>query len=443
MQLELKLVRLAALCVGLLGGAVGYAQTAFEGQPSQQSAVVSTEELQRFALVFRQVQESFVDPVSEHALMEAAIRGLLSQLDPHSAYFSKQDLQAFMDETAGQYAGLGVEVQVDDGQLKIVSPIDDTPADKAGLKTGDVIEQIDGELLEGDAAYDGADQLRGPAGSDVELTILRSGESPFKVTLKREVIQIKSVTLTRTTDDFALMRISAFQADTAGSAKRLLSKMLTQKPLKGLVLDLRDNPGGVVSGAVGIADLFLDAGVIVSTRGRASGMSISLNAKPGDLLAGLPIAVLVNAGTASAAEIVAGSLQDHQRGIVIGQQSFGKGSVQDLLPLPNGDGIKLTTARYFTPNGRSIQALGITPDVALQPLALSLQAPDQFVVTEASLARHLPTQGAEQALATPAPAAKLSLIDDYAMHQALFMLRALAIAKPSPKPHTETRQETH
>ena len=393
----------------------------------EESKSVSVEELSRFAEVFRQVQASFVEPISDHALMEAAIHGLLVRLDPHSEYLVRKDLEAFSDETAGVYAGLGVEVQVDDGVLKIISPMDGSPAARAGLRPGDIISRIDGAVIEGEAAFAGVELLRGAAGSAIKLQIDRAGVESFEVALKREIIQVKSAKAERLPGGMALLRVAAFQNDTVRSSEEALRKLQQSKALRGLVLDLRSNPGGFVTSAVGLADLFLEQGTIVSTKGRQPSANTEMKATPGDILNGVPMVVLIDAGSASAAEIVAGALQDQHRAIVVGQKSFGKGSVQSLLPLSNGDGLRLTTARYFTPSGNSIQARGILPDVPLASLSLSRMELGPRPVTEADLAGHLhqlplkmPVAGDEN---TPA------IESDYALSEAVNILRAVAFER--------------
>lgn len=390
--------------------------------PEAASSQVSVEELSRFAEVFREVQRSFVEPVSDHELMEAAIQGLLTRLDPHSEYMVRKDLEEFSEQTSGVYGGLGVEVQVIAGELKIVSPMDDTPASRAGLRSGDVISRIDGTVIEGQAAFTGVDMLRGEVGSSIKLEIQRAGAEAFEVTLKREIIQLKSARAERLPGGMALLRVAAFQNDTVRSAERALTALQEKKPVRGLVLDLRSNPGGYVAAAVGLSDLFLESGVIVSTKGRNADANTELKATAGDLLKGAPIVVLIDAGSASAAEIVAGALQDHHRAIVMGQKSFGKGSVQSLLPLSNGDGLRLTTARYFTPSGHSIQARGILPDVPLGSLTLNREAERIAPITEADLANHL-KEAAEATVADDLPAIET----DYALSEAVNVLRAVAL----------------
>lgn len=386
---------------------------------------VTVEELRRFALVFREVQRSHVEPVSEQQLMEAAIRGLLTGLDPHSAYLDKQELGALNEDASGAYGGLGLEVQVRDGVLRVVAAIDDTPAALGGLKSGDIIVRIDGTPLEGDVMSRAVDRLRGTPGTQITLTVMRDAAEPFDVTLKREVIKISSVRSRWLSDSVGYVRISTFQADTASALNRAVSRLQKSASLDGLVLDLRSNPGGLLQAAVGVADAFVERGTLVSTRGRQSLATMQFSATAGDLLKGAPLVVLIDGGSASAAEIVAGALQDHRRGLVVGQRSFGKGSVQSVLPLANGDGVKLTTARYYTPSDRSIQAEGIVPDVELPDVEFKRSNAAQRRTSEADLPGHLERGAARQGAADTGRPTIEGPGDDYALTEALHILRAL------------------
>ena len=334
---------------------------------------VPLDEIRRYVGVYNAVREAYVDPVDDKKLMHSAIKGLLLDLDPHSAYLEKNEAQAFNEETNGAYAGIGVEVQTQpDGRIKIIAPIDDTPAARAGIKSGDIITAVNGKPVSGN---DDDSPLRGLPGSKVRLTLVRQGVAkPFDVTLQRETIRVASVRGHLLEPGYAYVRVAAFQADTAADFERELEQLQTQaggdksgRGLRGLVLDLRSNPGGLLTAAVQIADDLLDKGKIVSTRGRIAISDSEFSATPGDRMHGAPVAVLVDAGSASAAEVLAGALADNHRARVVGSRTFGKGSVQTLLPLDNGDSVKLTTARYYTPSGKSIQARGIQPDVVLHP----------------------------------------------------------------------------
>jgi carboxyl-terminal processing protease len=334
---------------------------------------VPLDEIRRYVSVYNAVRQAYVDPVDDNKLMHSAIKGLLLDLDPHSTYFDKDDAQAFDEETNGAYDGIGVEVQQQpDGTVKVIAPIDDTPAAQAGIKSGDVIVAVDGRPLTS-ADAEGQGPLRGKPGSRLVLTIVREGVAkPFDVTLQRQTIRVASVRGRMLEPGYGYVRVAAFQADTAADFERVLDGLQAQsggdtlgKGLRGLVLDLRSNPGGLLTSAVQIADDLLDSGKIVSTRGRIAISDAQFSATPGDRMHGAPVVVLVDAGSASAAEVLAGALTDNHRARIVGSRTFGKGSVQTLLPLDNGDSVKLTTARYYTPSGKSIQARGITPDVVL------------------------------------------------------------------------------
>lgn len=370
------------------------ANAAYELKGGKAEDAVPVDEIRRFVSVYNAVKQAYVEPVDDRALMHSAVRGLLLELDPHSVYFDKDDAQAFDEATDGAYVGIGVELDVTpDGGLQVVAPLDGSPAQRAGLRTGDRILAIDGKAL---AAGDNGDALRGPEGSTVKVTVRRAGvPKPLELAITRAKVQVNSVSERVLAPGYGYVRISAFQADTANEFERAVSALRKQAaPLKGVVLDLRDNPGGLLVAAVQIADDLLDRGEIVSTRGRVAASDSSFKAAPGQLLAGVPVVVLVDAGTASAAEVLTAALQDNARARVVGSRTYGKGSVQSVMPLDNGDAIKLTTARYFTPNGHSIQARGIVPDVVLAGSAHDAQ-------TEADLPSHLQA-GDKGATSSPA-----------------------------------------
>jgi len=350
---------------------------------------VPLDEIRRYVAVYNAVKDAYVEPVDDKKLMHSAIRGLLLDLDPHSTYFDKEDAEAFDEQATGAYDGVGVELQQQpDNSLRVISPIDDTPAAKAGIKAGDVIVAIDGKPI---SSEDGMEPLRGEPGSKLTLTLLREGKpKPFDVTLTRETIRIASVRSRLLEPGYGYVRISTFQADTGADFQRNLDKLQENGKLKGLVLDLRSNPGGLLISAVQVADDLLEKGNIVTTRGRIAISDSKFDATPGDRLQGAPLIVLVDAGSASAAEVLAGALRDNQRARVIGSRTFGKGSVQTVLPLDNGDSVKLTTARYYTPSGKSIQASGIVPDVVLKPDAPTAKEPSSpYDYSEATLPGHL------------------------------------------------------
>jgi len=398
---------------------------------------VSDQDLRTFVSVFRSIREAYVEPVDDQKLMRAAIRGLLSSLDPHSQYLDADELKAWDQDISGRYGGLGIEVIAAGGFLRVIAPLDDSPASRAGVRAGDIILAIDGKEVDGNDA-DAVDLLRGAAGTRVTLTLDReSSGTPLELSMVREVIRTRSVRARLLQPGYGYVRISQFQLNTSADLRQHLRQLASAKqPLRGLILDLRDNPGGVLDGAVEVADLFLQAGLIVTTRGRTEGANRSFSASAGDLLAGAPLVVLVDAGTASASEIVAGALQDQGRALILGQRTFGKGSVQNILPLPAGGAIKITTARYYTPSGSSIQAQGIAPDIELADRQLApLDHPAQMISSEASLPGHLNAVASASAAAAPATAATATdgeLADDYVLSSALNTLKAMVIARRKP-----------
>ncbi|MGX5673732.1 S41 family peptidase [Thermomonas sp. XSG] len=333
-----------------------------------EAAKVPLDEIRRYVTVFNAIRQAYVDPVNDRELMASAVRGLLFDLDPHSAYLEKADAEQFDEQTRGSYDGVGVELQqLPDGTLRVIAPLDDSPAARAGLRSGDRIVAIDGKMLK-TGQSDASAPLRGKAGTKVVVKVLREGvREPFDLTLMRDTIRATSVRSRMLEPGLGYLRISSFQASTAADFNKQLDALQKDAPLRGLLLDLRSNPGGLLIGAVQIADELLENGGIVSTRGRETIGDSRFDATPGDRLHGAPVVVLVDAGSASAAEVLAGALHDNKRARVVGSRTFGKGSVQTLLPLDNGDSIKLTTARYYTPSGHSIQARGIEPDVVLHP----------------------------------------------------------------------------
>ena len=325
-------------------------------------------QLNLFGDVFERVRADYVEEVSDSKLIEAAINGMLSSLDPHSSYLNAQRFKDMQVQTKGEFGGLGIEVTMENGLVKVVSPIDDTPAFRAGIQAGDYITRLDGEQVLGLTLSEAVERMRGPIGSDISLTIRRKGvEAPIEVKITRAIIKIRSVR-GRVEEDAAYIRITSFTEQTERELERnfaKLSKELGDK-MTGVIIDLRNNPGGLLDQAVAVSDAFLDKGEIVSTRGRRPDSIQRFNARPGDLAKGRPIIVMINGGSASASEIVAGALQDHRRALILGTRSFGKGSVQTIIPLSGQGAIRLTTARYYTPSGRSIQAKGIEPDIIVE-----------------------------------------------------------------------------
>lgn len=360
--------------LAVVGGALaGMAATAWVTAPlsAQESDARSTyEQLDLFGDIFERVRSAYVEDVDERDLIEAAINGMLASLDPHSSYLAPEGFEDMRVQTRGEFGGLGIEVTMEEGFVKVVAPIDDTPAARAGLQANDFITHIDDESVLGLTLSDAVDRMRGPVETDVTITILREGEAePFDVTLTRETIKIRAVR-PRLEGDVGVLRITSFTEQTyenlADGIKKLEEEAGGADAIKGFVIDLRNNPGGLLNQAIAVSDAFLEKGEIVSTRGRDPRDSERHNAKAGDLTDGKPLVVLINEGSASASEIVAGALQDHRRAIVVGAKSFGKGSVQTIMPLSGEGAIRLTTSRYYTPSGRSIQALGIEPDILVE-----------------------------------------------------------------------------
>lgn len=396
------------------------------------------DELRTFTEVFAKIKNDYVEEVNDRELLEFAIRGMLEGLDPHSSYLDREAYLELQEGTSGEFGGLGIEVGLEDGFIKVIAPIDDTPADKAGIKAGDLIIRLDDTPVKGMSLNDAVNIMRGKPGTEIILTVVREAEEkPLKITIVRDIIKIKSVRSRTLEPGFGYIRVSHFQTHTPEDFRVALLKLKKESgdSLKGLVLDLRNNPGGVLSAAVAISDLFLEKGLIVYTEGRIKDSKLRFNAKPIDLLNNAPIVVLVNAGSASASEIVAGALQDHKRAIIMGQKTFGKGSVQTILPMPNESALKLTTARYYTPSGRSIQASGIIPDIIVPKLKVE-NVEDEFeVIEEADLSGHLENDhpavdkektggepdGEDENGSTPHPST------DYALYEALHVLKGLSL----------------
>src|SRR5437588_5053381 len=325
-------------------------------------------QLNLFAEVFERVRSDYVEEVSDETLVETAINGMLSSLDPHSSYLNAKNYKDMQVQTRGEFGGLGIEVTMENGLVKVVSPIDDTPAAKAGIKPNDFITHLDGDPVAGLTLPEAVETMRGPISSNIKLTIRREGKDPFDVSLTRAVVKIQSVKSHLEGDNIGYIRITSFNEQTDSglqSAVKSLKEKAGNK-LVGYVLDLRNNPGGLLDQAIAVSDAFLERGEIVSTRGRRSDDAQRFNARPGDITNGVPVVVLINGGSASASEIVAGALQDHHRAVLLGTKSFGKGSVQTIIPLPGHGAMRLTTARYYTPSGRSIQAKGIDPDIVVE-----------------------------------------------------------------------------
>ena len=358
-------------------------------QPNKIS-VLPLEDLRVFTKAFDHIRKSYVEDITDSKLLEYAIRGMIAELDPHSIYLDASQFEDIKVHTTGEFGGLGIEVGMEDGFVKVISPIDDTPAAKAGIESGDIIIKLDQTSVKGLDLGEAVDLMRGKKGTEITLTIVREGQDqPFEITIVRDTIKVRSVRSEIKEDHFGYIRIAQFQTKTAEDVAKAYEKLVKKNSeLKGLILDLRNNPGGVLQASVDISDHFLEEGLIVYTKGRQNESNFEFNATPGDISNGLPLIVLINGGSASASEIVAGALQDQGRAIILGTKSFGKGSVQSIIPITDERAIKITTARYFTPNGRSIQAEGIEPDIYVERVKVTAIKP-RFRVSEADLSGHL------------------------------------------------------
>ncbi len=428
------------LLVGVFAGAavtVGVGVFAEREQVKDARAPLPLDELRTFTEVFSRIKSDYVESVEDKKLLGDAVQGMLAGLDPHSSYLDAESFKEVRIDTEGQFGGLGIEVTMENGFVKVVAPIEDTPAARADVRTGDLIIRLDDKAVKGMTLTEAVRLMRGKVGTEITLTVVREGASkPLKVTLKRAVIKIQSVKSKLLEPGYGYVRITQFQAGTEKGLNEAVKKLAAENKdtLKGLVLDLRNNPGGVLNGAVGVSDAFLNKGLIVYTEGRVADSRLRFSATPGDILNGAPLVVLVNGGSASASEIVAGALQDHKRAVVMGTKTFGKGSVQTIVPVSNGSALKLTTARYFTPNGRSIQAAGIAPDIVAEEAKLTKSEAGERL-KEADLARHLENG------AMPAPKEEkkdekkkepvrtLASPEDYQLHEALNLLKGISFFK--------------
>ena len=357
---------------------------------NDQNAELPLKDLRLFTRIFEHIRRSYVDPISDQQLLENAIKGMLGEMDPHSAYLDAEIFENIQESTQGEFTGVGIEMTTENGFIKVITPIDDTPAQKAGILAGDIIIKIDQESIQGFSNHEAAERIRGAAGSSVVFTIIReNNDQPIDITVTRDIIRSISVKGRVIDDAIGYIRIAQFQANTGTEFVRTIKKLRTNNDhLDGFIIDLRNNPGGVLQASVQVVDSLIHEGLVVSTKGRLENSNVEYKATDGDDTNGLPIIVLVNGGSASASEIVAGALQDHQRAVIMGTQTFGKGSVQTILPIGDKKGIKLTTALYFTPNGRSIQAKGIEPDILVEPATITAINTGTRI-TEASLDKHL------------------------------------------------------
>jgi len=433
-----KTINFSILLLGLIIGlslAIGHGVLAERSG----SSTLPIDDLRTFTEVFAKIKNDYVEPVDDKTLLENAIRGMLSGLDPHSSYLDPEGYKELRVGTTGEFGGLGIEVGMEDGFVKVISPIDDTPAQRAGVQAGDLVIRLDDTPVKGLTLSEAVKIMRGKPGTDIMLTIVREGaDKPLKITIARAVIKVKSVKSRLLEPDFGYLRISSFQSKTGQNLQDEIEKLIKENDnkLSGLVLDLRNNPGGVLSAAVEVSDAFLKKGLIVYTEGRDKDSRLTFSATPGDILEGAPLIVLVNGGSASASEIVAGALQDHKRGIIMGAKTFGKGSVQTILPMNSNAALKLTTARYYTPSGRSIQAEGIEPHINLKRVKVSTVDPGFERIKEADLARHLENgdgkKSSSNAKKKDKKEEKDSLVNtDYQLYEALNTLKALRIMSQS------------
>lgn len=410
-----------------------------ESSASSAAQTIPLEDIRSLSEVFGKVKQHYVEDIKDKELLENAIRGLLTGLDPHSAYLDKEAFTELREGTSGEFGGLGIVVGMKDGFVNVISPIDETPAERAGVKSGDLIIRLDDKNVKGMTLEDAVGIMRGKPDTDILLTIVREGaDKPLKIEITRAIIKIQSVRSKTIGKGFGYIRVSAFQERTGSDLRKAISKLkkANNKKLKGLVLDLRNNPGGLLSAAVEVSDAFLEGGTVVSIKGRDESNTTTYSAKGLDLINGAPIVVLINGGSASASEIVAGALQDHKRGIVMGTLSFGKASVQTVVPLGNGSALKLTTARYYTPSGTSIQATGITPDIVLDDVKVSKNDGNGFKPTkEKDLTGHLANGDAKKSKKKAGKdnneiEDKMVLAkDDYALYEALNLLKGLSLVQ--------------
>lgn len=399
----------------------------------KETGLLPLEELRTFTRVYDHVRNGYVDEINDATLLEFAIKGMIAELDPHSAYLDKEAFADLQASTSGEFGGVGLEVSMADGYVKVVTPIDGSPSANAGITAGDIIVRIDDKPIKGMDFNKAVNLMRGPKNSPIKITVIRDGvDQPIDFNLMRDIIKVQSVRTRLLEKDYLYIRIAQFQLDTGKEiTKKIRAHLKKNDDTKGIILDLRNNPGGVLQSSVEVVDAFLDGGQVVYTQGRLDNSNISYNAEAGDITHGLPLVVLINDGSASASEIVAGALQDHKRAVIMGTRSFGKGSVQSVIPISNDRAIKLTTALYYTPNGRSIQAQGIEPDVEVERAQIAPIAQNS-AVTEADLARHLGnSKGGKESTSKERANRRITsaelLLEDNQLHEALNLLKGLSI----------------
>ena len=428
-----------------VGVSVSITSSVLAEKKTEESVGLPLNELRNFSDIFARVKSDYVEEVDDKTLLENAIRGMLTGLDPHSTYLNSDEYKELKIGTTGKFGGLGIQVGMEDGFVKVISPIDDTPAFRAGLESGVLIIRLNEKSVKGMTLNDAVKIMRGEPGTDIKLTVIREGaDKPLPFTVTRDIISVKSVKSRILEPDYGYIRISNFQSKTARDLVSEVSnlKKENKNELKGLVLDLRNNPGGVLSAAADVSDAFIDEGKLVYTQGRIANSDFEFNAKPGDIMNGSPVVVLINGGSASASEIVAGALQDHKRAVVMGSKSFGKGSVQTIQELRSGGAVKITTARYFTPSGRSIQGEGITPDIILDRYEIKDSKDDDksLRIKESDLSGSIsnPTKSQEAIKKAEEEGAKddekeekIKASDDFQLYEALLLLKGLSILSKS------------
>jgi carboxyl-terminal processing protease len=423
-----------------VGVSVSLTSSVLAEKKTEESVGLPLNELRNFSDIFARIKTDYVEDIDDKTLLENAIRGMLSGLDPHSTYLNSDEYNELKIGTTGKFGGLGIQVGMEDGFVRVISPIDDTPAFRAGLEAGDLIIRLNEKSVKGMTLNDAVKIMRGEPGTDIKLTVIREGaDKPLPFTVTRDIISVQSVKSRILEADYGYVRISNFQSKTARDLVSEISKLKKENKdeLKGLVLDLRNNPGGVLSAAADVSDAFLDEGKLVFTKGRIDNSDFEFNAKPGDIMNGSPVVVLINGGSASASEIVAGALQDHNRAIIMGKKSFGKGSVQTIQELRSGGAVKITTARYFTPKGRSIQGEGITPDIILDRYKITATKDDPSLhIKESDLNGSIsnPTKSqeaikkaVEEGKAEEDKVKRIKASDDFQLFEALLLLKGLNI----------------
>jgi len=434
-QFKTALVLVLGIFVGISASITGNVLATKNDEP----AGLPLDQLRNFSDIFSRIKSDYVEDVEDKVLLENAIKGMLTGLDPHSTYLNPDEYKELRIGTSGQFGGLGIQVGMEDGFVKVISPIDDTPAFHAGVKAGDLIIRLDDKSVKGMSLNDAVKIMRGKPGSDIKLTIVREGEDkPLVIDVTRDIIKVKSVKNRMLDPGYGYVRVSNFQSKTPRDLLQAINDLKEEygDELRGLVLDLRNNPGGVLNAAADVSDLFINKGKLVYTEGRIENSHFEFNAKPGDILNGAPMVVLINGGSASASEIVAGALQDHNRAVVMGSKSFGKGSVQTIQELRSGGAVKITTARYFTPSGRSIQGEGITPDILLGKFTVTETEKETISrIKESDLGGHISNpdktdeeiQKEAKAKAESEKNKKVLASDDYQLHEALVLLKGLTI----------------